>query len=119
MTLAEKLKELKGNGVSPLTKDRNKLETLDIIDDTLTIEACDLVTKNDNSGDTFCVVLFKERPDGFYFGGTVLTDLVVTLYQLCEANTREPLYLPEPVKVTANRVKSKNGRTYVNFDVNA
>lgn len=50
-----------------------KLETDDIANKPLTLVDYDFTS--DKDGEVFSVVIFKECPNSFYFGGKVLTDL--------------------------------------------
>ena len=116
MTLAEKLKARQETAGSPIMKDREKLETIDVLESmTLTLDAVDIMTKD---GNEFAVVTFKEFPDGFYFGGKVLTDLVKMIYEESGIETGKPLTVAEDnIELIAERKKSKNGRMYTAFSI--
>lgn len=116
MTLSEKLKARQENAGSPIMKNREKLETIDVLESmTLTLDAVDMMTKD---GNEFAVVTFKEFPDGFYFGGKVLTDLVKMIYEECEAESGKPIELADAnIELVAERKKAKSGRMYTAFSV--
>lgn len=116
MTLAEKLRARQESAGSPIMKDREKLETIDVLESmTLTLDAVDIMTKD---GNEFAVVTFKEFPDGFYFGGKVLTDLVKMIYEESGIETGKPLTVAEDnIELIAERKKSKNGRMYTAFSI--
>lgn len=117
MTLKEALKARQNNGGSPIMNGREKLETIEIIEaGTVSLVACDII-KND--GDEFAVAVFAEFPDNFYFGGTVLTDIVNGIYEILDAPRDEPVYmLDDPIKMTATRQKTKKGnRMYTAFTI--
>ena len=116
MTLAEKLKARQETAGSPIMKDREKLETIDVLESmTLTLDAVDLMTKD---GNEFAVVTFKEFPDGFYFGGKVLTDLVKMIYEESGIETGKPLTVKDDnIELIAERKKSKQGRNYTSFSI--
>lgn len=116
MTLAEKLKARQETAGSPIMKDREKIETIDVLESmTLTLDAVDIMTKD---GNEFAVVTFKEFPDGFYFGGKVLTDLVKMIYEESGIETGKPLTVADDnIELIAERKKSKNGRMYTAFAI--
>lgn len=116
MTLAEKLKARQETAGSPIMKDREKLETIDVLESmTLTLDAVDIMTKD---GNEFAVVTFKEFPDGFYFGGKVLTDLVKMIYEESGIEEGKPLTVADDnIELIAERKKSKNGRMYTAFAI--
>lgn len=116
MTLAERIKEQTQAQFSELVNNREKIETPALLPyRELTLDAVDLVTKDD--GSMYCVVVFKEFPDNFYFGGKVLTDIAIAIYNALEAETGIPIYLTEDVKVNANTQRSKNGRNYIKWEI--
>ena len=116
MTLAEKLRARQETAGSPIMKDREKLETIDVLESmTLTLDAVDIMTKD---GNEFAVVTFKEFPDGFYFGGKVLTDLVKMIYEESGIEEGKPLTVADDnIELIAERKKSKNGRMYTAFSI--
>lgn len=116
MTLAEKLKARQETAGSPIMKDREKLETIDVLESmTLTLDAVDIMTKD---GNEFAVVTFKEFPDGFHFGGKVLTDLVKMIYEENGIEEGKPLTVADDnIELIAERKKSKNGRMYTAFSI--
>lgn len=116
MTLAEKLKARQETAGSPIMKDREKLETIDILESmTLTLDDIDLMTKD---GNEFAVVTFKEFPDGFYFGGKVLTDIVKMIYEETGGELGKPVHVAvDNIELIAERKKSKSGRMYTAFSI--
>lgn len=62
--------------LSELMAGREQLKTEELIDETCTIVAFDFATITDKGVEkTFPVVLFKEYPDHYYNGGTLLMKL--------------------------------------------
>lgn len=116
MTLADRIKQETQQAFSELVQNREKIETPALLPyRELTLDAVDLVTKDD--GSVYCVVVFKEFPDNFYFGGKVLTDIAIAVYNATESETGTPVYLTEDVKVCASTQRSKNGRNYIKWEV--
>lgn len=63
--------------LSPLMDGKNKLSVDDVIRDYpqgVTITDFDMLTDN-AKGTQFCVCLCKERPDSFFFGGSILSKI--------------------------------------------
>lgn len=116
MTLREALQKAQSVRVSPIIGDRTKLATEEIIGLELTVNAVDLTEKD---GETFAIVTFDEFPEGFYFGGKVLTDIVCSVYEILGRNLTDTITLAddEKFKVKATRQKSKNGRFYTAFEI--
>lgn len=108
MTLAERARKLRE--ISPVMKGRTKLETRDVTNQELTIIEADLVKEGDE--EQYAVVVFKEHPDKFLFGGLVLTSLIAALKAELES---EGLILNEELKSSTDPVKIKliprKGRT--------
>lgn len=115
MTLAEKLRERTQAG-SPIMQGRTKLSTSDIIENKLTLEAADIIT---NADGVYAVVTFREFPENFYFGGKVLTDMIIELYDLLNAERGKPLEIPidDPITITPTTSRSKSGRLYTSFTI--
>lgn len=89
-----------------------KLETEELIGKVLTATSCK--SKSTKNGET-SVWRFKEIPEGFYFGGTILT-------KLCK-QIEEDKELQEELKNGVIKFKlvmkkgENNGREYVDYEV--
>lgn len=89
-----------------------KLETEELLDVVVTAKSCK--SKTTKNGET-SVWRFVEFPEGFYFGGTILTNLCKTI----EADVE----LQEELKNGIIKFKlvmkkgEKNGREYVDYEV--
>lgn len=89
-----------------------KLETEELIGQVLTATSCK--SKSTKNGET-SIWRFKEMPEGFYFGGTVLTKLC----KIIEGDVELQQELKEG-KVKFKLVMKKgenNGREYVDYEV--
>lgn len=115
MNLRDKLKE-KHDGLSPLMANRTKLSTEDVrAADKLTLSQVHTVTSSD--GNLFAVVVFEEL-DGFYFGGAVLTDIVIDIYKIMGADPAQVLDVSaECVRLCPELARSKNNRMYINWTI--
>jgi hypothetical protein len=124
MNFSQALKEKTANkGLSPLMQNREKMETIDVLESlTLTMDGCDLVTKD---GNEFAVVTFAEFPDNFYFAGKILTDIVKAVYTMEDESGNkmftegEPVDLRKyPVPLFAERRKTRDGKkNFTYFEV--
>jgi hypothetical protein len=127
MTLAEKLKQRQAGG-SPIMEGRTQIETIELFEVSgLTLDAVDLLISR-TSGAPFAVVTFKEFPAGFYFGGQVLTDIVLAIYEELGYSIHDPetgeikggkplVVSDENIVLTPERKKSSNGRNYTSFTI--
>lgn len=108
--LKEMLKE-KHSGLSPLMKEREKLDTEAALTyDCLTLSKVHLVS--DSDGGMYAVVVFKECPDKFYFGGVVLTEIVIDLYKFIGQDFSEVLDVEdENIELIVTERKSKTRKT--------
>lgn len=111
--LKELLKE-KHSGLSPLMKEREKMESDEATTyEQLTLSEVHLVSTSD--GEVFAVVTFKEAPNKFYFGGVVLTDIVSDIYKMLGADPSEVLNVDDDditLKVTVAKSKQKKTKYY-------
>lgn len=115
--LRELLKE-KHSGLSPLMKDREKMESDEATSyERLTLSEVHLVSTSD--GEVFAVVTFKEAPNKFYFGGVVLTGIVADIYKMLNADPAEPLNVEEDeIALSVSTAKSKQKKTkYYNWSI--
>lgn len=116
-SIKDKLKE-KHSGLSPLMADREKMETEEVLTyDSLTLDNVHLVRNGDN--EIFCIVTFKEAPTKFYFGGKVLTEIVLDIYRLIgETDITEVVAIgDENIGLKVERRNSKNRKTYFNWHI--
>lgn len=115
--LNEFLKE-KHSGLSPLMGEREKMETDEALTyDGLTLDKIHLVTNGD--GTVFAVVVFKEAPNKFYFGGTVLTEIVQDIYKYYGSDFDEVIEVGDDnIKLEVSRRRSKKKNTfYYNWNI--
>ena len=119
----EKMNRLKAlasevSGTSPLTIGREKMDTKAVCSyPVLTMKDFDFIQYVDKStGDEvkYPVVLFEEVPDGFYCGGMALGDLCNAIQE--DAELLEILH-EDGLKLSFESTRTKNGNTYVNFNV--
>lgn len=104
------------DGFSPLTENRQKMSTDEAVDsEALSISELHLIAGE--NGEAFAVVVFSEYPDKFYFSGSILTSIVVDIYNYLGVDIGELVTLDPPVAVRANYTVSKNKRRYVNWTV--
>lgn len=90
-----------------------KLETEEILERPLTIIDYDFGVDK-STGVPFAVVIFKEFPDAFYFGGMVLTDLLTTIES--DEQLKDEL-LEYGLPVSLGEKKGKNKKTYVTVEI--
>lgn len=103
-SLKERAKEF---GVQlPFMEGRNKGDTADLIGTVNTIENYGFLKGEQDN--TYVVFTVRERTDKFYFGGTVLTDLMTQL----EADGYRSEIEEEGLPMLMTEKKSKNKRTY-------
>lgn len=119
MTLAERARALKN--VSMLMEGRTKLNTRDVIGEKLTISAADIVGPRGSDG-AYAVVVFREYPDKFLFGGMVLTQLILDLKVQLDAeglDLNEELEKPgEAVVIKMTTKQGKSGKfNYTDVEV--
>lgn len=109
-SLREILKE-QTSGISPLVANRQKVDTDTVRTmEQLTLSSVDLATTDDGE---FAIVVFAEIPEGFYFGGKVLTEIVKNIYKYYGAEENEPLDISaEGIAVACETRISKNKRAY-------
>lgn len=103
---------------SPLCAGREKGDLNDILGENLTMTDFDIVS--DNDGKPYSVFIVNEHPDKFYFGGMVITDLVVDIYEnFCEngKSPKEVLDNEGGLKFYLSKEKSKTGREYTKVNV--
>ena len=103
-SLKERVQEL--GTVVELAKGREKGETKDLLGEVVTINNVEVVEMND---DTFVAFTVAEDKKKFYFGGTVLSNDLITLLNEGYGDAIRK----ESVKITLNEEKSKNNRTYI------
>ena len=88
-----------------------KLETKEILGQVLTAVSCK--SKSTKNGET-SVWRFKEIPEGFYFGGTVLTGLCKQI----EGDVELQQELKDGIiKFKLVEKKTEQGREYVDYEV--
>lgn len=112
MTLHEFARSLKT--LSPLMEGREKMDTKDVKNETLSIIDFDIVNRDNGDEDAYAIVIFAEYPDGFLFGGKVLTGILIDIekeYPNCHETLEE-----EPLQIKLFTQKPKKGK-YAYTDV--
>ena len=100
---------IKETTLSDLMIGREQLTTEDIAGKALTIENCDIIAMN---GKQYAIVTFKEYPDRYYNGGTVLTKIVLNWINDFDGDviaTSEALKQSGGVAFKFNTGKTKDG----------
>ena len=98
-------------------REKGKIEDLiALIPTGVTIVAAD-VLEDKKENRSYTILLFKEDPDRFYFGGAVVTDFIEKL--IAEYPTKEEFDgdLAEGLPVKFEKKRSKNGRSYVAIEI--
>lgn len=96
----------------PFMDGREKGKTEDLIGTVNTIR--DFGFLPNDRGEQYAAFIVDERPDKFYFGGTVLTDRLTQLE--AEGYHDDVVELGLPMVMTEQ--KSRNGRSFVNVKFN-
>lgn len=109
-TLRERAKEF--DVLLPFMEGRDKGETRDLLGTVNTIIDYGFLTDRDK-GESFAAFIVKERPNKFYFGGTVITERLSTL----DGEGYRDAILEEglPVLMTEKQAK-KGGRRYTSVE---
>lgn len=72
---------------SALCAGRTKIPTANIVNIPITLQELDIVEKND--GYSFCVMVAKEYPDSYIFGGRYVTQRFESLMNIAGMNLKE------------------------------
>lgn len=100
--------QFKNEGV-PFMEGRDKGEKSEILDKPLHIVDFGFINGNDGK---FAVMLFAEIPEKFYFGNSIITEMLEAVER---DNQRQAL---KEVQITFKERKAKeSGRTYIAFDI--
>lgn len=94
----------------PFMDGRDKGDTKELLGTVNTIT--DYGFLPNDKGEAYAVIIVKERPKTFYFGGMVLTDQLTQL----EAEGYHEAICAEGLPMLMTEVKSKNGRGYINVE---
>lgn len=105
----------KATSTSKVMEGRNKVDVNDIIaayPNGFTVDSIDMA--NGKDGD-FAIVSIKEDNNIFFFGGSVLTQVVRSWVEYCsgDIDAVNAGLAEEPVKLKLSHARSKAGRTYV------
>lgn len=103
--------------LSTLMTGKDAVKTLDIIrnyPDGVTIKAFDLVTmtnKKTKKTETVPVIVCEEMPDKFFFGGTVLAQIVTKWVAMCEGDIKAASdgVASEHIRIKMARATTSNG----------
>lgn len=94
----------------PMMTDRTKGDTVDLLDNVVTIR--DFGFLAGDKGHDYVVFVVDSIPDKFYFGGTVLTD---QLHKLDDEGFADDIRA-EGLPMRLSERRSKNGRNYTNVE---
>ncbi len=104
---------LKETTISPLIESRTKIDVESVQNTVLTIDKIDLVKmKNKNTGEyeDVPVIVFKEKPDNFIFGGICLLNIVRAWVEQCgTVDTVNETLQAETVQIKIEKSKTKSG----------
>lgn len=107
--------------LSELMAGREQLKTEDLIGKTVTIMEFDFATITDKGEEkTFPVILFKEYPDHYYNGGTLLQKLCIAwaaMYDGDYETASEELSNSGGVQIRFRMTKTKSGNNLTSVDV--
>lgn len=104
---------IKETSISPLIENRQKIDVDAVQNTVLTIDKIDLVKiKNKNTGEyeDVPVIVFKEIPDHFIFGGICLLNIVKAWVEQCgTVETVNETLQAETVQIKIEKSKTKSG----------
>lgn len=107
--------------LSELMAGREQLKTEDLIGETVTIMEFDFATITDKGEEkTFPVVVFKEYPNHYYNGGTLLRKLCIAWSAMFDGDTEtasEKLAASGGVAIRFRSTKTKSGNNLTSVDV--
>lgn len=92
--------------ISALMTDREKIETVEVVNQELTLIDFDIV-QNPNGKRPYAICIFSEYPDRFLFGGMVLTDLLMSIVQEYGEGYKDELKSCGGLKIKLRSKKSK------------
>ena len=104
---------IKETSISALIENRTKIDVDSVINTVLTIDKIDLVKmKNKNTGeyDDVPIIIFKEKPDNFIFGGICILNIVKAWVEQCGSiDTVNETLQAETVQIKIEKQKTKSG----------
>lgn len=105
------------HSLSRLCVNREKLETIDLIGEVLTIEDCDIAKDVMIDGEltTFSIYTFREYPGKFLYGGTKLTAIAPDLIKIAEDGGKRIDQLEVQIMLKSVKTKGNNSFTDVQF----
>ena len=107
--------------LSPLMTGKEQVKTQELIGKELTIVAFDFATITDKGEEkTFPVIIFKELPDNYYNGGTLLMKLVIAWSAAFDGDVEkasDELGRSGGVAVRFRETKTKSGNNLTSIDV--
>ena len=116
----EAYEEVSLSALSPLMQDREqlKMSAYDLNGKELNIISVDYIKYSKKEKDVeHCVVVFKEYPNHFYFGGYKLSQWVKGVLEKVDLEEFNN-YLPSnPVKVKFDIIKTSNGNSMLDFSL--
>lgn len=112
--------EVSLSALSPLMQDREqlKLTAYDLNGKELNIISVDYIKYSKKEKDVeHCVVVFKEYPNHFYFGGYKLSQWVKGVMEKADLDEFNEYLLNNPVKVKFDIIKTSNGNSMLDFSL--
>lgn len=116
----EAYEEVSLSALSPLMQDREqlKLTAYDLNGKELNIISVDYIKYSKKEKDVeHCVVVFKEYPNHFYFGGYKLSQWVKGVMEKVDLEEFNTYLLSNPVKVKFDIIKTSNGNSMLDFSL--
>ena len=116
----EAYEEVSLSALSPLMQDREqlKMSAYDLNGKELNIISVDYINYSKKEKDVeHCVVVFKEYPNHFYFGGYKLSQWVKGVIEKVDLEEFNTYLLSNPVKVKFDIIKTSNGNSMLDFSL--
>lgn len=116
----EAYEEVSLSALSPLMQDREQLKmtAYDLKGKELNIISVDYIKYSKKEKDVeHCVVVFKEYPNHFYFGGYKLSQWVKGVIEKVNLEEFNTYLSSNPVKVKFDIIKTSNGNSMLDFSL--
>ena len=116
----EAYEEVSLKALSPLMEGREqlKLTAHDLNGKELSIVSIDYIKYVKKEKEIqHCVIVFKEFPDRFYFGGLKLSDWVYGVLERVNIEEFNAYLLNNPVRVKFELIKTSNGNSMLDFSL--
>ena len=116
----EAYEEVSLSALSPLMQGREqlKISAHELKKTELSIISVDYIEYSKKEKDIeYCVVVFKEYPNHFYFGGYKLSQWVKGVMEKVDLEEFNTYLLSNPVKVKFDIIKTSNGNSMLDFSL--